>query len=245
LASTVTWSDVTGNYPGGYVSDIAADPNNPNRVFATRGGFGLSRLYRSTTGGTTWTAVGGGLPNVPANSVALDRLEPARVFAGTDVGIYESTDGGDTFVPFSAGLPLGLVVTDLEIDDNPHVIVAATYGRGAFRVSLSTDNTPTDCGPETFTGTLSGTGAQQIQPNGSWYQSTVAGTHIGCLSGPSGANFNLYFDRWNGSAWVQVAASEGSTSSEKITFSATSGFYRWRIRSASGSGTYTFLLKRP
>ena len=136
-AASVTWTNVTGNYPGGFVSDVAVDRTNTQRVFVTRGAFGQSRLYRSTTGGTTWTAVGAGLPNVPANAVAVDPVEPARVFVGTDVGIYESSDGGNTFVAFSLGLPLGLVVTDLEIDDSPHVLVAGTYGRGAFRVTLN------------------------------------------------------------------------------------------------------------
>ena len=137
LASSVTWADVTGNYPGGYVSDIAADPGNTQRVFASRGSFGLSRLYRSTTGGATWTAVGSGLPNVPANAVAIDPVQPSRIFVGTDVGVYESANGGDSFVPFSAGLPLGAVVTDLEVDNSPHVLVAGTYGRGAYRVNLT------------------------------------------------------------------------------------------------------------
>jgi hypothetical protein len=137
LAAAPVWTNVTGNYPGGFVSDIAVDPTNTQRVFATRGAFGQSRLYRSTTGGTTWTAVGSGLPNVPANTVAIDPLEPARVFVGTDVGVYESGDGGNTFVPFSLGLPLGLVVMDLEVDDSPHVLVAGTYGRGAYRVNLT------------------------------------------------------------------------------------------------------------
>ena len=39
------------------------------------------------------------------------------MFVGTDIGVYESTDGGDNFTAFSAGLPLGVVVSDLEIDD--------------------------------------------------------------------------------------------------------------------------------
>lgn len=136
LAPSVVWTEITGSYPGGYVSDVAADPFNPLRVFVTRGAFGLSRLYRSSDGGVTWIAVGSGLPNVPANAVAVDPLDPRRVFVGTDVGVYESADDGDSFVPFSLGLPLGLVVTDLEIDDNPHVLVAGTYGRGAYRVTL-------------------------------------------------------------------------------------------------------------
>jgi hypothetical protein len=128
--------DVTGNYPGGYVSDIAVDPLNPEIVYATRGAFNLSRLYKSTTGGTTWTAVGAGLPNIPANAVAVDPSDSRRVFVGTDIGVYESADYGATFQPFMEGMPLGTVVTDLEIDDSPYFLLAGTYGRGALRVDL-------------------------------------------------------------------------------------------------------------
>ncbi len=136
LAPAPTWSDVTGNYPSGFVSDVAADPTNPLRVFATRGAFGNNKLWRSTTGGTTWTGVGTGLPNVPSNSVAIDPLNVNRIFVGNDVGVYESLDGGDNFHPLMSGLPLGTVVTDLEIDDNPHALVAGSYGRGAWWLDL-------------------------------------------------------------------------------------------------------------
>ncbi|SFN21526.1 PKD domain-containing protein [Dokdonella immobilis] len=131
------FNNVTGDYPGGRVSDIAMDPVDAQRVFITRAGFGQSRLYRSTSGGTNWTAVGTGLPNVPANAVAIDPLNTNRLFVGTDIGVYESTDGGDNFSAYSAGLPLGVVVSDLEIDDLPHVLTAGTYSRGAWRVVLA------------------------------------------------------------------------------------------------------------
>ena len=138
------FTDVTGNYPGGRVSDVAMDPVNPQRVFITRGSFGAARLYRSTTGGTSWAAIGTGLPNVPANSLAIDPLNSLRIFVATDIGVYESTDSGDNFLPFSAGLPLGTVVSDLEIDDYPHVLTAGSYSRGAWRVVLdgSVGNSP-------------------------------------------------------------------------------------------------------
>lgn len=138
-ASGSVWLDVTGDYPGGRVSDIAVDPTQPGRVFVTRSSFGGSKLYRSLTGGTSWTEVGEGLPDVPANSVAIDPASPFRVFVGNDVGVYESLNGGVTFVPSGTGLPLGLVVNDLEIDDNPHLLTAGTYGRGAWQMSLDQD----------------------------------------------------------------------------------------------------------
>jgi hypothetical protein len=136
---TPGWKDVTGNFPvatGSWVSDIAVDPLDPERVYAARGAFNLSHLYRSTTGGGNWVAVGTGLPNVPANAVAVDPSDARRVFVGTDIGVYESQDYGATFAPFQQGMPLGTVVTDLEIDDSPYVLVAGTYGRGAYRVDL-------------------------------------------------------------------------------------------------------------
>lgn len=136
FAASVTWTEVTGDYPGGWVSDLAIDPTNSNRVFATRSAFGAAKLYRSTTGGTTWAAVGSGLPDVPANSVAIDPLNLARIFVATDVGVYVSEDNGDTFTPQMTGLPVGAVATDLEIDDAPHVLTLGTYGRGAWQLAL-------------------------------------------------------------------------------------------------------------
>ncbi len=136
LDPSPTWSDVTGNYPVGNVSDIAADFGNPLRVFATRGNFGNFKLWRSTTGGTTWTGVGTGLPNVPANSVAIDPADTNRIFVATDIGVYQSVDGGNTFQPLMDGMPLGNVVTDLEVDNSPHALVAGSYGRGAWWLDL-------------------------------------------------------------------------------------------------------------
>ncbi|UXI69981.1 PKD domain-containing protein [Tahibacter amnicola] len=325
--ASVTWTDVTGNYPGGLISDIAADPQNGQRVFITRAGFNAARLYRSTTGGTNWTAVGAGLPNVPANAVSIDPLNPNRIFVGTDIGVYESADGGDNFIAFSAGLPLGLVVTDLEIDDVPHVLVAGTYSRGAWKVTLnggsntaptanysfttsnltatftdsSTDPqnnitarswnfgdgststltnptrtyasagtysvqlTVTDAGglsnsitrqvtvtstsgcPGTaYSGSFSGANGQtQYQPSGSYYYSSVAGAHRACLTGPAGTDFDLYLDFWNGSAWVQVAASEGSSSTESINYNGAVGYYMYRVKNYSGTGSYSLTISKP
>ena len=108
------------------------------------------------------------------------------------------------------------------------------------------DPEPTGCSslPETASGSLTSGGvAYQPAPSGYWY--AVAGTHQGCLSGPSGTDFDLYLEKWNGSSWVVVAQSIGSTSSEQITYTGTAGNYSWRIQSYSGSGTYGFGFDRP
>jgi subtilisin family serine protease len=106
---------------------------------------------------------------------------------------------------------------------------------------------PAACaGGTLYTGSLSGTGASSYQPNGTYYFSSVSGTHKGCLVGPtSGADFDLYLLKWNGSAWVIVARSESATSNETISYSGTSGYYMWQVYSYSGSGSYNFWTLHP
>jgi serine protease len=111
-------------------------------------------------------------------------------------------------------------------------------------VTVSAGGAPcTSC--EAFTGTLSGTGDSDYHPNGSWYFSGAAGVHRGWLRGPSNADFDLYLQKWNGFSWVIVARSESATSEEQIAYSGTSGYYRWRVYSFAGSGSYSFWLQRP
>jgi subtilisin family serine protease len=99
---------------------------------------------------------------------------------------------------------------------------------------------------EAFSGSLSGTGASQYQPNGTYYYSSVSGLHKGWLRGPtSGADFDLYLQKWNGSTWVNVASGTSSTSNEDVSYSGTAGYYTWRVLSYSGSGSYNFWMQRP
>ena len=101
------------------------------------------------------------------------------------------------------------------------------------------------CPGTKYTGTLSGTGAAQIQPNGTYYYSGISGTHSGCLRGPTNADFDLYLQKWNGISWANVASSTSSTSNENLSYNGTAGYYQWRIYSYSGSGTYEFYMVKP
>jgi subtilisin family serine protease len=92
----------------------------------------------------------------------------------------------------------------------------------------------------TATGTV---GARQTVRTASF--TAGAGTHTGCLTGPSGTDFDLYLEKLNGSSYVRVAASEGATSTENITYQGTAGTYRWAVYAYSGSGTLTLRYGRP
>lgn len=93
------------------------------------------------------------------------------------------------------------------------------------------------------TGSLA-SGRTQVRPSSGSFRAD-AGQHVGCLSGPAGANFDLFLDRWNGQAWRNVARSTSAGSQERLTFDGSAGFYRYRVVSASGSGAYTIAANMP
>ena len=99
-------------------------------------------------------------------------------------------------------------------------------------------------GCTTYTGSLS-SGASAYQPNGSYYQSTVSGSHTGALTGPSGTDFDLYLQKWNGSSWASVASGTTSSNVENVSYSGTAGYYRWRVHAYSGSGSYSLCTTKP
>jgi hypothetical protein len=96
----------------------------------------------------------------------------------------------------------------------------------------------------TRTGSLAA-GGTAYQPDNSYFYTSASGTHRGCLGGPAGSDFDLYLQKWNGSAWLDVASSAGSGPDEALTYNGTAGYYRYRITAASGSGSYTSAWDAP
>ncbi|HTU70308.1 MAG TPA: sialidase family protein [Candidatus Baltobacteraceae bacterium] len=74
----------------------------------------------------------GALPNSPATALAVDGR---TIFAGTDLGIYTTTDGGATWSRNSDGLP-NAGINQLLLDEANHVILAATNGRGIWQLPI-------------------------------------------------------------------------------------------------------------
>ncbi|QYJ04636.1 S8 family peptidase [Nocardioides panacisoli] len=109
------------------------------------------------------------------------------------------------------------------------------------------DPEPTGCDSltEGGTGQLSGSGATEYWPKSNGYFNAAAGTHVGCLSGPASADFDLYLDKYQNGTWVEVARSTSSSSEEEISYDGTSGYYSWRVESWSGSGSYSFGYDTP
>ena len=83
---------------------------------------------------------------------------PALFYAGTDGGVFESTDGGENWNAINSGLT-NTHVTSLAIDpSNPDIIYVGTDGGGVFKLTSSG-------GPPTLHVTKSGTGNGTVTSN--------------------------------------------------------------------------------
>ncbi len=110
---------------GGYVVCMAANPNNPDEIYAGTWGNGV---YKSVDGGLYWTSINRGLGNGHINSLAIDPQNPKIMYAGTyHDEIYKTTSGGEVWYQSSQGVADGAIIYTIAIDPyNPDIIYIGT-----------------------------------------------------------------------------------------------------------------------
>lgn len=148
----INWINITSNsMPNKYPTDININPNNSKEVYVTFGGFGNSHVYKSTNSGNNWIDITNNLPNVPHQCIFVDPLYPNNIYVGNDLGVYASTNGGQTWGEYMTGMPYSLVF-DLTISYPNRKLRATTHGNGVWQRSLmsipsnviSNENIPKD-----------------------------------------------------------------------------------------------------
>lgn len=95
-------------------------------------------LWRTNDFGQTWESIVGAdpahrLPNVAIYVVKYDPVTPTTIYAGTDLGVYFTTDNAVTWNRMGNGLPV-VPVRDIYVAKNQEFIRVATYGRGLWEI---------------------------------------------------------------------------------------------------------------
>jgi photosystem II stability/assembly factor-like uncharacterized protein len=112
---------------------LAVDPNDSSTVYACFSGFGPNNLYRTRDGGATWTNLSAGLPPAPLHTIVVAPFNSNYIYVGSDLGVFGSADQGITWSPANEG-PANTQVLNLSWARN--YLLAATHGRGAYRIAL-------------------------------------------------------------------------------------------------------------
>jgi photosystem II stability/assembly factor-like uncharacterized protein len=120
-----------------FTSNVLWATNTDVYVASVNSAPGVTHVVRSHQGGATgtWSAAQNGLADVPVSKLIADPNDPNTIFAATDLGVYETTDGGDHWSLFGANLPQTRV-TDMYIPPDGSFLRIATYGRGVWEISL-------------------------------------------------------------------------------------------------------------
>ena len=66
----------------------------------------------------------------------MDPQDSNHLYAGTDIGVYHSTDGGANWTPYGTGLPR-VAVFDVEISNVQRYLRIATHGRGIWEIGIA------------------------------------------------------------------------------------------------------------
>jgi hypothetical protein len=151
------WNDLTLNLPFNtsrtQPTGLAVNPFNAAIVYLTLSGFsaatGVGHVFVSIDSGAHWFREDGNsgnlipppstaIPDVPVLRLLVDGNDRSgnTLLAGTDIGVFQSTNGGQNWAPFNLGVIPAVPVFDIEQNLNG-VTFAATHGRGAYQLSES------------------------------------------------------------------------------------------------------------
>jgi hypothetical protein len=130
-----------GAMPAKYIARAVIDPNNANTAYVVFNGNAIAgkhvwkttNLNNTGTSPVTWTAIDvSPFADVSVNGFVVDPANSSHLYAGTDRGVYNSTDGGASWALYGMGLP-DVAVFDLAISSDGH-LRAATHGRGFYEI---------------------------------------------------------------------------------------------------------------
>ncbi len=126
----------------GFISGIATHPFEDSTAYLLFSFSEEPKILRTKDLGQTWEDISGfvgntssdnGFPDVVTNSLVVLPNDPNTLWVGTDIGLFESTDDGATWLYADNGIP-AVSVYDMFVQDDQ--VVVATYGRGIWSATI-------------------------------------------------------------------------------------------------------------
>lgn len=137
-----TFTKTTGSVPitnSYYATGLAASSVVPAQAYTLFSGAGQPKIIKTSNFGATWTDITGfstgtatGFPDVPVHSMVEMPFDTNVLWAGTDIGIFETTNAGANWYLVTAFPPIA--VWNMKIVDNQ--VVLATHGRGVWTATV-------------------------------------------------------------------------------------------------------------
>ncbi|MEP6617248.1 MAG: hypothetical protein ABJA57_11740 [Ginsengibacter sp.] len=139
-----TWTNVSKNYTAAgipsqtWVSSIELSKFDKNVLYATFDNhmYGDKKTYiaRSVDMGKTWTLFKSPEFTGFAHKLKEDNVNKNLLFAGTEMGLYATLDGGDSWFRMKNNIPWKAIVRDIQIQPVTNDLILATHGRGIIIV---------------------------------------------------------------------------------------------------------------
>ena len=138
--------EVTRNYDlaeMGPVTGLATHPYDPNTGYALFSFANGPKVLKTTDLGQTWEDLSGfegnveesnnGFPDVATYCLLVMPYDTNIIWVGTEIGLFESTDGGESWSYADNGLP-PVSIWEMKIVNDE--VVLATHGRGIWSVAI-------------------------------------------------------------------------------------------------------------
>jgi photosystem II stability/assembly factor-like uncharacterized protein len=135
----LSWEENDIGLANNYIRSICPSRFAKERVYVAMTGINYddlqSYLYLSDDYGKNWSAISSGLPDEPVNVILEDPRNENILYAGSIRGVYLTIDRGKSWSYLGNKMP-GTAISDLEIHESTMDLIAATHGRGIYKINL-------------------------------------------------------------------------------------------------------------
>lgn len=135
----LNWTERSAGLPAAYLRSIVPSKFSTSRVYVALSGLNYddfnTYLFKSEDYGKTWESIAGNLKGEVSYVLKEDPNLEQVLYAGLYRAVYISTDRGKSWSLLGRNMPQA-AVSDIEIDMKSSDLVAATHGRGIYKLNL-------------------------------------------------------------------------------------------------------------